>query len=229
MKKGFTLLELLVVIAIIGLLVALLLPVLGKVREGARIAGCSNNLRQMGIAWHLYLDDHDETFPQHFMMIFAFGGKTGKDLGGFEESLAKNRPLNPYMGVDISSPNIENDPALEVFRCPSDITPYRAGSGTTYDSQYDCYGNSYLGNLLIFVDQPLYTPIKLSSITVPFSKLYLVECPHHIKNRENRDLPQVNFLFLDGHVKMHSSNDISTSWYQRDSSYEVYTSPFWRD
>ena len=66
MKKfGFTLIELLVVIVIIGIIIALLTPALGRAREGARCAFCANNLRQFGIALYLYLDEHDNKFPDH--------------------------------------------------------------------------------------------------------------------------------------------------------------------
>ncbi len=63
LRAGFTLIEMLVVIAIIGILAALLLPVLSRAKERARAVQCLSNLRQMQLAWNLYADDNGGILP----------------------------------------------------------------------------------------------------------------------------------------------------------------------
>jgi len=76
--RGFTLIELLVVISIIAVLIALLLPTLGRVRHNAYLTVCGSNQRQIYLASHVYAQDHLGVFPaglplsdnQHHLLVF---------------------------------------------------------------------------------------------------------------------------------------------------------------
>ena len=73
-QRGFTLIELLVVIAIIALLMAILMPALQRVRKQARAVVCESNLKQWGVVFLMYTDDHNG----HFM--------SGRTSGNIEEN-----------------------------------------------------------------------------------------------------------------------------------------------
>src|ERR1700761_8291944 len=75
---GFTLTELLVAIAIIGILASLLLTAISGAKGYSRSASCVNNLRQMGIALKMYVDEHQSRFPYY---LGPEGLSYGDDIG----------------------------------------------------------------------------------------------------------------------------------------------------
>ena len=71
-STGFTLIELLVVIAIIAILAAILFPVFSRAREKARQTSCLSNLKQLGLATQMYVQDYDECFS---MSVYLAGAQ----------------------------------------------------------------------------------------------------------------------------------------------------------
>jgi prepilin-type N-terminal cleavage/methylation domain-containing protein/prepilin-type processing-associated H-X9-DG protein len=94
-RKGFTLIELLVVIAIIAILAAILFPVFAKARERARTSACLNNLKQMGIAHNMYLDDYDGTFAPNVGLVALGQRENGKQTWA-EYLKSYNKSLDTY-------------------------------------------------------------------------------------------------------------------------------------
>src|SRR5262245_37522848 len=92
-RAGFTLIELLVVIAIIAVLIALLVPAVQNVRAAAARTQCLNNLRQLGLAMHGYMNTNKGLPPNG---IYAYNGATVTQVSGWS---ALSRLL-PYIEQD---------------------------------------------------------------------------------------------------------------------------------
>jgi len=125
--NGFTLVELLVVIAIIGVLVAMLLPAVQAAREAARRTQCTNNIRQLGLAAHSFVD-----VKKHFPSSVRLAGLTSLPriagtllvlpyLG--EDNAFKKYDLNKNWHDAVNRPVVSR--AILTLLCPSSPNPER--------------------------------------------------------------------------------------------------------
>src|SRR5580692_11602263 len=122
-SHAFTLIELLVVIAIIAILAAILFPVFAQAREKARQITCTSNVKEIGLAWLMYVQDYDELFPPT--------NSTQNPASGWINSptFTTKYPCKPCRPFLASNPTVFYDPTvyalpyiknMDIFKCPDD-------------------------------------------------------------------------------------------------------------
>ena len=139
--KAFTLVELLVVISIIALLLAVLMPALGKAREQARKIVCANNLRTMGLGDQMYSDDSDDWH------VPILNGLNPHNWFWFENPLfTKIIDMKGRFKTEATEVYTDVETLPKDFKCPSDRRTVANGGLFTGDAANNVKGVSYAMN-----------------------------------------------------------------------------------
>ncbi len=202
-RSGFTLVELLVVIAVIAVLAALLLPVFARAREAARKNACASNLRQIGLAFAMYVGDYDECFPNNGDPYLWMGRRWRWPLQTYLAVVGQRDPTAP------SDPNRSVRFSPQVLICPSDPAAAAKWDSTSYGYSVAFYHTAAQVNAMSTADlyagsPPPCVSQALSAVAAPAQKAMVSEWAANHESladgwwswRGAR-----NYLFVDGHVK----------------------------
>ena len=142
-EHGFTLIELLVVIAIIGILAAMLFPVFARARESARKTQCLANVKNIAMAFQIYLTDYD-SFPPRESQAEVLDWYANNCPGGWVDISM----VNPYLQIPVVLD--EYIKSRDVWRCPSATLLQKRGILNSYGQDWWQYMMDQGGSSLCY-------------------------------------------------------------------------------
>lgn len=182
--RAFTLIELLVAMAIIAILASLLLSALHRAQGTAHAAGCRNNLRQWGVATHVFAADNDDLLPKNG----SSGGNSTTEGWYVDLPRVMNFPI--YAAMPWRT-NADIDPGNSVWICPSNTRRSNGNNLFHY-----CLNENVNGT----------NQVRMASVRQPAATVWLFDngklAPVAQQNNVHTDLHNqgAQFVFLDGHV-----------------------------
>lgn len=227
-NHAFTLVELLVVISIVAILISILLPALGKAREAARVITCLSNQRQLGLLFHIYVQENRENrFPGAEGRVWP--GGTIDNFPWWHANLARYIG-HPDAGTGSNPGRWLPEPKPGVFWCPEVIANgwhgtanrYILGYSYPYDTALDASGNARRNPMLGGnTNNPASSggPTRQDDIKNPSQVMLLTELHNagnnayfsirssytigtgHMLGRHGGIGERANFLFTDGHAQ----------------------------
>jgi len=213
-RSGFTLIELIVSIAIVGVLASLAVNLTRGARSAAHKASCASNLRQLGIAVSLYLNDHHQNFPPYVERteqgpIWYFGKESGGGGPEGERDLDREAgPLYPYIqqvgGIEVCPAfNYGNAIYKPKFKGASWAYGYnwRLGGLWTGRNPMNIAQLSNRSRVIVFGDcaQANTFQAPASPNNPMLEEFYIID--ETFKTIHFRHGHRANFLFADGHVE----------------------------
>ena len=246
---AFTLLELLVVVAVIGLLAALLLPVLGQAKQKAQGTECLSNLRQLHLGWSLFISEHDGALPpiddtpeagknaEHPSWVAGWlrtANESGDKSDGTNSALLVAQPYTQFgsIGAYVKNP--------DVYRCPGDhsdrvrsmaMNSYMNGFGAWQASDYVTYRTE------TEIRNPSHTWVLIDERQDSINDGYFaVDMTTHYSMLDypaSYHAGSGNLTFADGHAESHRWLEATTKPPLRPGEHlsvdPAYTSPDDRD